>query len=95
MTDHGSIPLDSNLVISSLWWLELPTAAPLDSCWLQAVREDYLNCKPFSISARFYCHSSWDFFDLLLLHPTPLLTVKDYFPLLSLPIHSLLLYAEV
>ena len=39
-------------------------------CWLQKIREDCSNHKPFSISARFCCHSSWDFFNFLLLHPT-------------------------
>ena len=54
-------------------------AVPLDGCWLQAIREDCLNHKPFSISAKLFCHSSWDFLNFLLLHSTLWLTVKDYF----------------
>ena len=37
-----------------LEWLELAAGAPLDSCMLQAIREDCLNHKPFSISAIFF-----------------------------------------
>ena len=44
------------------------------SCWLQAIREDCLNHKPFSISAIFFGHSSWDFFNFLHLHPASSLT---------------------
>ena len=57
-------------LISSCKWLEL----------MHAVREDCLNHKPFSISARFFFHSFWDFFNFLLLHPTSSqFTAKDYF----------------
>ena len=66
LTDHGSIPLESNL-ISNIQWLELPAGAPLDGFWFL---EDCSNHKPFPISARFCCQSSWDFFNFLLLHPT-------------------------
>ena len=69
LTDHGSILLESNL-ISNLQWLELAAGEPLDGCWLQKMRQDCSNHKPFSISARFCCHSSRDFFNFLLLHPT-------------------------
>ena len=48
--DHGSILIDSNFYFK-LEWLELAAGAPLDSCMLQAIREDCLNHKPFSISA--------------------------------------------
>ena len=45
----------SNLIDSNFYfkleWLELAAGAPLDSCMLQAIREDCLNHKPFSISA--------------------------------------------
>ena len=67
------------ILISSLWWLELAVAVPLDSCWLQAIRKDCLNCKPSSILAKFLWHSSWDFFNFLLLHPTPWLTTRTIF----------------
>ena len=95
LTDHGSIPLESNL-ISNIWWLELAAGAPLDGCWLQKMREDSSNHKPFSISARFCCHSSWDFFNILLLHPTSSLAhSQGLFSILSSLIHTLLLYAEL
>lgn len=68
------------ILISSLQWLELAAEVLLDSCWVLATREDCLNQKPFSISANFFCHSSEDFFNFLLLHSTPWLTVEDYFP---------------
>ena len=66
----------SNLIDSNFYfkleWLELAAGAPLDSCMLQAIREDCLNHKPFSISASsfFFCHFSWNFFYFLLLLPT-------------------------
>ena len=47
--------------------------------WLQAVREDCLNHKPFSISARLFGHSSSDFSNFLLLHPTSSLTHRTIF----------------
>lgn len=37
-----------------LEWLELAAGAPLDGYMLQAIREDCLNHKPFSISASFF-----------------------------------------
>ena len=63
------------------WWiLELTASAPLVISWLQAIKKDCINCKPSSILARFFCHTSWDLFNIWLLHPTPWLTVKEYFP---------------
>ena len=56
-------------LITSCKWLELTAAAPLDDSWLHAIKEDGLNHKPFFISVRLFHHSSWDFFNLLLLHP--------------------------
>ena len=58
------------ILIWSLWWLELAAAAPLGSCWLQAIREDCLNHKPSSVSASFFC-LSWYFFNFLLLYAQP------------------------
>ena len=60
--------LTANL-ISSCKWLELTALAPLDDSWLHAIKEDCFNHKPFYISVRLFCHSSWNFFNLLLLHP--------------------------
>ena len=68
------------ILILSWWWLELTASAPLFICWLQAIKEDCLNYKPSSILARFFSHTSWDLFNIWLLHPTPWLTVKEYFP---------------
>ena len=95
LTDHGSIPLESNL-ISNIQWLELAAGAPLDGCWLQKMQEDCSNHKPFSISARFCCHSSWDFFNFFLLHPSSSLAhSRGLFSILSPLIHTLLLYVEL
>ena len=58
--------------------VELAAVAPLDGCFLQAIRKDCLNHKPFSISGRFFCHSSWDSFSFFLLHPEPLYWLKDH-----------------
>ena len=47
MTDHCSIPPDHNNFESAV-------GAPLDDCWLHAIREDCFNCKPFSTAARLF-----------------------------------------
>ena len=79
MTNHGSIPLDSNFDFK---FIVVWTGCSSTSWWLLVtIREDCVNHKPnSSISAIFFCHSSWDFFNFLLLHPTPWLTIKDYSP---------------
>ena len=55
--------------------------------WMHAIRrEDCLNHEPLSISASFFCHSSWDFFNFLPLHQTSSqFTAKDYFPFYLYP----------
>ena len=71
--DHGSILMDSNFYFK-LEWLELAAGAPLDSCMLQAIREECLNHKPFSISANsFFLSFLLEF--LLFLALTPNLLV--------------------
>ena len=52
-----------------LEWLELAAGAPLDSCMLQAIREDCLNHKPFSISASFFLSFLLEFLLFLALTP--------------------------
>ena len=78
MTNHGSIPLDSNFDFK---FIVVWTGCSITSWWLLVtIREDCVNHKPSSISAIFFCYPSWDFFNFLLLHLTPWLTVKDYSP---------------
>ena len=78
------------ILILSWWWLELTASVPLVICWLQAIKEDCLNCKPSSILARFFCHTPWDLFNICLLHPTPWLTVKEYFFRIEIKNHDIL-----
>ena len=78
MKNHGSIPLDSNFDFK---FIVVWTGCSSTSLWLLVtIRKDCVNHKPSYISAIFFCHSSWDFFNFLLLHPTPWLTIKDYSP---------------
>ena len=65
-----------------LEWLELAAGAPLDSCMLQAIREDCLNHKPFSISASFFfaIPLGISFISCSYSQPPRWLTVNDYFP---------------
>ena len=78
MTDHGPIPQDSNFDFELMvtWTHCISTSFYL----LVASNQGCLNCKPSSILARFFSHTSWDLFNIWLLHPTPWLTVKEYFP---------------
>ena len=57
-------------------------SAPLDSCMLQAIREDCLNHKPFSISASFFfaIPLGISFISCSYSQPPRWLTVNDYFP---------------
>ena len=72
--------LTAILIFSSLWWRKLTAAAPLDSCWLQAVTEDCLNHKPSSISARFFAIPlRISLISCSYIQPPCWLTVKDYF----------------
>ena len=57
------------IMITSCKGLELTGAAPFDDSWLHAIKDDGLNHNPFSNSVRLFHHFSWDFFNLLLLHP--------------------------
>ena len=93
MTDHGSIPLyvDSNFdfKVRVAW-----TGCRSTSWWLLVVSSQgrLLKLQALFHFSKTFCHFSWDFFNFLLLHPTPWLTVKDYLPFnLNLPIHSVLL----
>ena len=65
-----------------LEWLELAAGAPLDSCMLQAIREDCLNHKPFSISAIFFfvIPLGISFISCSYSPPSRWLAVNDYFP---------------
>ena len=94
--DHGSILMDSNFYFK-LEWLELAAGAPLDSCMLQAIREDCLNHKPFSISASFFFFAiplGISFISCSYSQPPCWLTVNDYFPFCLQPF-TVYFYTEV
>lgn len=79
---YGSNLIDSNFYFK-LEWLELAAGAPLDSCMLQAIREDCLNHKPFSISASsffFVISLGISFISCSYSQPPRWLAVNDYFP---------------
>ena len=79
MTDHGSIPLDSNFDFKFI----LAWTGCSSTFWrLPVARNQGRLLRPQALlhfSNFFFCLSSWEFFNFLLLHPTPWLTVKEYF----------------
>ena len=80
-----------------LEWLELAAGAPLDSCMLQAIREDCLNHKPFSISASFFFFAiplGISFISCSYSQPPCWLTVNNYFPFCLQPF-TVYFYTEV